>query len=548
MKRKILTLVAIVLLCPVVLTACGKTKNTITSETPGKKLEGDELVIQQQREKTDKKIKSILNSANMVIPAKAKVFYVSPYGDDTNDGTSQASPWCTLDKVNNTKFTSGTYVCFERNGIWRGQLVAQSGVTYTAYGEGDKPKLYGSPENGADPEMWKKTDYENVWKYSKPFKYDVGCIVFNDNSNLLGKKVCLQTAETLRKLETERNVKFDIDQYADDAILNQVSMTEWYSPADMTDLQFYHNCYGTVYENVDKADGYLYLYSKENPGERFTSIEFLTQSHVVVIGNNNQKISDVTINNLCIKYTGSHGISANNVVNLVCSQLDVGDIGGSIQSKPQKGSNIARYGNGIQVWASCDRWTVKDCYVYNCFDAGVSPQTNNTGIVMNQHNILLKDNVIERCNYCIEYFCGYTANCPQTYNNFVIEGNYLWYAGQGICSTRLHFGESAFIKSWRYSNVAKDYVIRNNTMIDANSYVMETMWTMDNEDGTSSAPLIENNIIAAKKDVNYSSCQKFTGAWEKVKFDTVQYYNESFEDYLNSKMGSGNKCIFIEKT
>lgn len=534
----------LVIMCLLLFGACGTKEQTNEQADPT--LEGDEKVIYEARKETDAKIEEIINSENLKLPNDAKVYYVSEYGDDDNDGLSEDSPWCSLDKVNETKLSKGSYVCFERGNVWRGQLIAQEGVTYTAYGEGDKPKFYGSPEDGADPSMWTQTQYENVWRYENKFDYDVGGIVFDNDSKVLGSKVCLQSVETLRKLEEERNVDFDIDGYGKEAILNQVTMTEWKNFADMTDLQFYHNCYGVIYEGVDIADGYLYLYSKENPGERFESIEFLIQKHVIRVGSE-APIADVTLNNLCIKYTGAHGISAINVTNFECSDLEVGDIGGSLQSKPVVGSNIARYGNGIQVWESCDGWTVKDCYIYNCYDAGVTPQTLNTGIPKNQHNINIKNNVIEYCNYCVEYFCGWKENCKQTYSNFVIEGNYMWYSGQGICKTRLHFNEAAFIKSWRYSNVAEGFVIRDNVMIDARAYVMETMWTQNNEDGSSSAPLIQNNIIAAKEDINYSSCQLWTGAkWEKVKESYVQAYNESFEELLNSELGSGNQCLFIE--
>ena len=95
--------------------------------------------------------------------------------------------------------------------------------------------------------------------------------------------------------------------------------------------------------------------------------------------------------------------------------------------------------------------------------------------------------------------------------------------------------------------MAKNFVIRNNVMIDARAFVMETMWTHDNEDGSSSAPLMENNLIAAKKGVNYSSCQQWKGAdWMAVKESYVQPYDESFEEVLNTTLGSGNQCLFID--
>lgn len=45
-------------------------------------------------------------------------------------------------------------VLFERGGLWRGQLSTVEGVTYSAYGEGEKPRFYGSPENGTGESKW----------------------------------------------------------------------------------------------------------------------------------------------------------------------------------------------------------------------------------------------------------------------------------------------------------------------------------------------------------------------------------------------------------
>lgn len=51
----------------------------------------------------------------------------------------------------NGRLKSGDAVFFERGGLWRGYLDCAEGVTYSAYGQGEKPRIYGSPENGADP-------------------------------------------------------------------------------------------------------------------------------------------------------------------------------------------------------------------------------------------------------------------------------------------------------------------------------------------------------------------------------------------------------------
>jgi hypothetical protein len=67
-------------------------------------------------------------------------------GLDTNEGTSSAKPWKTIDKVNATKLTGGDNVCFKRGETFHGGLVVgQSGglaspLRYGNYGESAKAK------------------------------------------------------------------------------------------------------------------------------------------------------------------------------------------------------------------------------------------------------------------------------------------------------------------------------------------------------------------------------------------------------------------------
>ena len=68
-------------------------------------------------------------------------YYISNNGDDNNDGLSPETAWATYDRPNSFEFESGDLVLFERGVLWRGMLKAQNGISYSAYGEGPKPKL-----------------------------------------------------------------------------------------------------------------------------------------------------------------------------------------------------------------------------------------------------------------------------------------------------------------------------------------------------------------------------------------------------------------------
>jgi parallel beta-helix repeat protein len=79
-----------------------------------------------------------------ITKASSPNFYVSPSGNDNNNGTSSSTPWRSLQKVNSTSFPSGSVIAFEQGGEWYGELrVSSSNITITSYGTGEKPKIHG---------------------------------------------------------------------------------------------------------------------------------------------------------------------------------------------------------------------------------------------------------------------------------------------------------------------------------------------------------------------------------------------------------------------
>lgn len=99
-------------------------------------------------------------------PASATDYYVSPTGNDASAGTSQATAWATIDRVNQMAFSyqPGDRVLFQRGGVFRGEVILGSSgtaaqpITVGAYGTGNKPVIKGSIlVNG-----W--TNYQgNIW-------------------------------------------------------------------------------------------------------------------------------------------------------------------------------------------------------------------------------------------------------------------------------------------------------------------------------------------------------------------------------------------------
>jgi len=80
------------------------------------------------------------------LSAGAATYYVDATGgNDSNNGTSQSTPWKTIAKVNGFKPVAGDTILFKRGQMWREMLTlkysgtASAPVTYGAYGSGALP-------------------------------------------------------------------------------------------------------------------------------------------------------------------------------------------------------------------------------------------------------------------------------------------------------------------------------------------------------------------------------------------------------------------------
>ncbi|MBX2972198.1 MAG: right-handed parallel beta-helix repeat-containing protein [Flavobacteriales bacterium] len=84
--------------------------------------------------------------------SQAAVYYVAPTGNDSNNGTSQSTPWRTLARVQqySSSAAAGDQVLFQRGGTYTGQLswygsgTAAANITIGAYGTGELPVISGA--------------------------------------------------------------------------------------------------------------------------------------------------------------------------------------------------------------------------------------------------------------------------------------------------------------------------------------------------------------------------------------------------------------------
>lgn len=460
---------------------------------------------------TDERIDAIVHSSNLPASAEPDTYYVSADGCDEADGRSPQTAWKTLDKVNEAVLTPGSVVRFRRGDLWRGQICAAAGVTYTAYGEGAKPKLYASPEDGAAAERWFPTAVENIWRF-EGWQDDVGTIVFNHGE--------------------AHAIKCILRRESDGTTWNNTTGEPFADWRDLTtDLHFWH----------ELSDGMLYLYSCENPGKRFSSIEFSVKRHGFVT-----RGPGVTIDNFCVCYVGSHGVGTGTMQGLTVQNCEFHWIGGSIQEEGLFGRNYAtRYGNAVEIYGGCDRYTVRGCWFTQIYDAAVTQQFTMRGFErtnqddFSQTNICYSGNVMEYCNYSIEYFLsGLPQDNPSHMENLVIEDNLMWYAGRGFCAQRPDKTESAHIKSWSSDNPAKNYLIRNNLMVDSFNMLVHIYAERQGPDGGDSMPVLENNHFVGRRGDSFGIL-----AYRDNKRQT---YCEDVAAYLGEK-AHGDTLWLIEQ-
>ncbi len=426
------------------------------------KTEADRIVLNAADEVRD----SIINSPTD-IEYTGTAYYVSKNGDDSNDGLTPETAWATLDKVNsayivnahsedsrwdNVQFPefiwasqnrnecaqlkAGDAVLFERGGLWRGVLRAVSGVTYSAYGEGAKPQILGSPENGAGAEKWSLVEgTNNIWMFHKDMQ-DCGGILLD---------------ETVAIKQPALYVEGEYYYVGDKQWFEQRDLSEFeiFNLEMLGNLRFFNDI--RYEENENYPDdllvgswGQLYLCCDAgNPGEVYSSIEFFT-------GNSgwNQGLVGVedncVIDNLCVKY-GVVGIDAQHNNNIMIQNCEVGWIGGMILGFNGAGLGageeyaVVRCGDGIAIGGK--NITAKHNYVYQIYDNAITVEGYLTG-EENQaeyndglrENCVINSNLIENSSggTLIAGWYAYSKNVEMPlFGNIEISNNIILNIGEG---------------------------------------------------------------------------------------------------------------------
>ena len=420
-----------------------------------------------------------------------RIFYVSEKGNDDKVGLSPESAWKTIKRVNADagEVAYGDTVLFERGGIYRGSTKLISGVTYGSYGQGEKPCLYGSLRNYAEESLWEATSTEHIWKLNVGTMKDIGNLVFDH-----GK------ARAMKRLEMTLSEDFD----------------------------FWH----------DQEGQELYLYSSTgNPGLVYEDIEVCSNDHIMY--GPTQYMKDILIENLCLKYTGAHGICfRHGSKNITVRNCEIGYIGGSMLDE------TVRYGNGFEVVDGCCDILVENNWVYQCYDAGITHQSSfQPGCV--QENIVFRGNLIEYCNYNIEY---YVSEENGIIEDTVYENNILRYAGFGFGSeNRIGSDTSVLSHLCCYSRMmpSKNFIIRNN-VLDTSLRFLTAIGCTNDKEGLGPTMVGNHYIQSSNQEGNVELIK----LWEQERKERVAISIRSQEEMESvvSRIDMKPGVVVLKKT
>lgn len=399
-------------------------------------------------------------------PTYTHTYFVKNGGNDGLDGRSDANAWATIAKVNAVTLYPGDTVLFKRGDTWQEQvsLVPQSGsssgyVIYSAYGEGNKPRILGSKQENSSGD-WVNTG-TNLWRNADAYFVNsqggVGNLIFN-NEAIIGHKV--------------------------------------YSSGDLdTQGKFYY----------DLSNQHLTLYSTTNPASYYSDIKCALGKDAVRLWSGQDY---VIIESLEFAYWGAHGISAgggnSNIIIRDCSFKYIG--GGDFDG--------GSYGNAVQFWASYSNILVERNNFYEIYDAAITPQFSGTNSVT-ATNFVARLNIIEKAYWSFEWFCS--TSSASTVNGIYFQHNTCYDAGNSWSNAQrpLDQNEGRHLQLWSYDTDVSlsNFYIRNNIFSKATETAIRVGQTL--------APLITFDYNLYDVDVmaydwnTYTSLSQWQAAYSK---------------------------------
>jgi len=383
----------------------------------------------------------------------------------------------TPEEFKNIKLASGDTVLFRRGETFRlgVSYSLTTGVSYGAYGKGEKPVISGSVRDFADNSLW-STDDGFIWKTTLEAAL-AGNIVFNG-----GEFVGIPQL-TLDEVDNDGDFWFDSE--------NKI----------------------------------FYLYLRQlNPGHRFDSIEISSVDTLFISWSGRKNI---VIENLDFRYVAKHAINMIGCENVRITGCIFKWIGGAFADT--KGG---RYGNGIQFWNKAVNCEISNNYLYQIYDSALTFQGSSVGVYT---DITYTNNLIEYSSMNFEFWADQAEGSDVTISNIVFEDNILRFAGYGFAGIqRNNKGNQAFILGWykQYEEgQISNFCITNNTFDIANCRIFYAYYAIDmiNVSGNTYYQDANCDYSVTVNKIEYAnSLENFTAAIKAVDAEATVYWQVGY--------------------
>lgn len=376
--------------------------------------------------KADKKIKSIRKNITVIkksdtfIPGKTytgTAYYVSANGNDEDTGLSEDHAWKSIPKVASYEFSYGDIVLFRRGDVFRGSFEGREGVTYSAYGKGRLPRIFGCTETGVGEEKWtfygNTSDGGKVWVFYCDMT-DIGTIHYGGDKKI-GTKVAPYWGKDGfvfkdgREFSVLKGLKKNLSFFS-----------EADSKLPREDVEFLDT--GSAMEYCGTS-GKLYVRcDKGNPGKLYKSIEFATttngQDPLVNLHDNS------VINNLDMRYSSNSCVCEGNN-NCVVQNCEISYSGGYVCYYAKGKPCLA--GDGVVGKGKNN--TIRNCYIHDNGDFGITIETGYNGIKESSiSDLLICGNVINHhAKGALQFMSFKTFNDADTsFKNIKVKDNYFF--------------------------------------------------------------------------------------------------------------------------
>ena len=475
-----------------------------------------------------------------------KVYYVSNDGDDANDGLTPETAWRTVQKVsmeasgwgNDGVLQYGDAVLFRRGDIFRIYQefeIVTSGLTFSTYGEGEKPILTASSENGTGAEKWELA-YEDesgmkVWKFYQDV-LDVAEVVINN-----GEIVTSRVYEFYDGTEYLSCTDYDGWHMHEECGVTLLGGTLPFNESMTEDLSIISRPvrYAPEVNYMDCGVGPLYLRCDAgNPGELYESIEFSEYAKGVYVSS----ADEITFDNISFRYNGTAFMKAFDwkvVESTLIQNCEFAYCGGSVTDYSIRENGALVVGvQGDGIYTVVKDTVIKDCYFHDLTSTTGTYESSLADTEPESGTYTFIDNV---CVNTMGVRLDSTAISLYYLDKVTVSGNYIWNTGQADVGKFYYSEGSIIVMMNRYGEcIVEDNILYGtieghpmNALLCLYFYDYPSEW--GNEDlSDCTKPIFGNNIYAQYEGRNWGDFLNNGAAWGIEDPDLLDKVEKYFGD------------------